>query len=135
MSKEILTMISFVRFAFSLAVLFSVLTATFAQSKGFDVSRMDASVEACQDFYTYANGNWLKTTKIPPEYSSWGSFTLVYENNQNILRQVLENAAKTGGAAKGSDTQLVGDYYASCMDEAAIEKAGVAPIQPFLAEV
>jgi len=126
---------SFVKFATALIVLFSISTVTFAQSKGFDTSRMDTSVEACNDFYQYANGNWLKNTKIPAEYPSWGSFTIVYENNQNVLKQVVENAAKTTNAAKDSDTQLVGDYYASCMDEAAIEKAGIAPIQPFLTEI
>ena len=108
---------------------------TLAQSKGFDTSRMDTSVEACNDFYQYANGNWLKTTKIPAEYPSWGSFTIVYENNQNVLKKVVENAAKTTNAAKGSDTQLVGDYYASCMNEDAMEKAGIAPIQPLFAQI
>ena len=108
---------------------------TLAQSKGFDTSRMDTSVEACNDFYQYANGNWLKTTKIPAEYPSWGSFTIVYENNQNVLKKVVENAAKTTNAATGSDTQLVGDYYASCMNEDAMEKAGIAPIQPLFAQI
>lgn len=126
---------SFVKFATALVVLFSISTATFAQSKGFDTSRMDTSVEACTDFYQYANGSWLKNTKIPAEYPSWGSFTIVYENNQNVLKKVVENAAQTTSAAKGTDAQLVGDYYASCMNEAAIEKAGVTPIQPYFAEV
>jgi putative endopeptidase len=128
-------MLSFIKFAATLVMLFSISTAAFAQSKGFDTSRMDNSVEACTDFYQYANGNWIKNTKIPAEYPSWGSFTIVYENNQNVLKQVVENAEKTTNAPKGSDTQLVGDYYASCMDEAAIEKAGIAPIQPYFAEV
>ncbi|MDQ2745786.1 MAG: M13 family metallopeptidase [Acidobacteriota bacterium] len=125
----------FAKFTTALIALVSISTVAFAQSKGFDTTRMDNSVEACNDFYQYANGNWIKNTKIPAEYPSWGSFTIVYENNQNVLKQVVENAAKTTNAAKGSDTQLVGDYYASCMDEAAIEKAGTAPLQPFLAEV
>lgn len=125
----------FIRLTTACVVLFSVSIATFAQSKGFDMSRMDTSAEACNDFYQYANGTWLKTTKIPAEYPSWGSFTIVYENNQNVLKQVVENAAKTTNAPKGSDAQLVGDYYSSCMNEAAIEKAGIAPIKPYLAEV
>lgn len=116
-------------------MLFSLTLVSIAQSKGFDTSRMDTSVEACNDFYQYANGNWLKTTKIPAEYPSWGSFLIVYENNQNVLKQVVENAAKATNAPKGSDTQLVGDYYASCMDEATIEKKGTAPLQPYFAEI
>ncbi len=128
-------MISIFRFTTALIVLISISIGAMAQSKGFDTSRMDTSVEACNDFYQYANGSWLKTTKIPAEYPSWGSFTIVYENNQNVLKNVVETAAKTTNAAKGSDTQLVGDYYASCMNEDAIEKAGLAPIAPYLASV
>ncbi|MFT3743173.1 MAG: M13 family metallopeptidase [Pyrinomonadaceae bacterium] len=128
-------MSSVTKYFTALIVLFSVSMVTLGQSKGFDTSRMDTSVEACNDFYQYANGTWLKTTKIPAEYPSWGSFTIVYENNQSVLKKVVENAAKTTNAAKGSDTQLVGDFYASCMDEAALDKAGVTPIQPILAEI
>ncbi len=127
-------MLSIFRSFIAICVLFSLSLATLAQSKGFDTGRMDTSTEACNDFYQYANGNWLKTTKIPAEYPSWGSFTIVYENNQNVLKKVVETAAKTTNAAKGSDTQLVGDYYASCMNEDALEKAGIEPIKPFLAE-
>ena len=126
---------SIFRFGAAALALFSIAAATFAQSKGFDTSRMDTSVEACSDFYQYANGTWLKNTKIPAEYPSWGSFTIVYENNQNILKQVVENAAKQTNAPKGSDAQLVGDYYTSCMDEAAIEKAGTKPLKPYFKEV
>ncbi len=124
----------FTRSVTAFIALFSISVATFAQSKGFDTSRMDASVEACDNFYQYANGNWLKNTKIPAEYPSWGSFTIVYENNQNVLKKVVETAAKTSGPV-GSDAQLVGDYYASCMNEAAIEKAGTAPLKAYFAEV
>lgn len=127
-------MLSILRSFIAICVLFSLSLATLAQSNGFDTGRMDTSTEACNDFYQYANGNWLKTTKIPAEYPSWGSFTIVYENNQNVLKKVVETAAKTTNAAKGSDTQLVGDYYASCMNEDALEKAGIEPIKPFLAE-
>ncbi len=116
-------------------VLFSLTFSTLAQSGGFDTSRMDTSADACNDFYQYANGTWLKNTKIPAEYPSWGSFTIVYENNQNVLKKVVEAAAADTKAAKGSDAQLVGDYYAACMNTDAIDKAGITPIRPFLAEV
>src|SRR5215210_7148625 len=114
---------SIFRFMLSCCLLFSVATAALAQSKAFDTSRMDTTADACQDFFQYANGNWVKNTEIPPSQSRWGSFNILAENNRDVLHNILENAAKTK-APKGSDMQLIGDYYASCMDEAAIEKAG-----------
>ena len=125
---------NFIRITMAVIILFSISIITFAQSKGFDISRMDTSTDACDNFYQYANGTWLKNTKIPAEYPSWGSFTIVYENNQKILKDVVETASKTK-AVKGTDTQLVGDYYASCMNEDAIEKAGTAPLKPYFTEI
>ncbi|HEX9963191.1 MAG TPA: M13 family metallopeptidase [Pyrinomonadaceae bacterium] len=122
------------RFMSALTVLFSLCAATFAQSKGFDTSRMDTSVEACTDFFQYANGTWLKNTEIPASQSRWGTFNILGDNNDAMLREVLENAAKSGGAA-GSDAQLIGDFYASCMDEAAIEKAGATALEPYFKQI
>lgn len=122
------------RFMTALAVLLSLCAATLAQSKGFDTSRMDTSVDACTDFFQYANGTWLKNTEIPASQSSWGTFNMLRDNNTAILRDILENAAKAN-APKGSDTQLIGDFYASCMDEAAIEKAGTTALEPYFKQI
>ena len=115
-------------------LVFSMCVTTFAQSKGFDTSRMDRSVDACDDFFQFANGTWLKTTEIPASESRWGTFNILANNNNSMLREILENAAKTE-SAEGSDTQLIGDFYSSCMNEAAIDKAGAKPIKPFLKEI
>ena len=115
-------------------VLLSIWTSAFAQNKGFDTSRMDKSVEACTDFFQYSNGTWLKNTEIPAAYSRWGSFNILGENNNAVLKSVLETAAKTK-AASGTDTQLIGDYFTSCMDEAAIEKAGVKPLNRYFKQI
>ncbi len=122
------------RFLIGAALLFVVGSSVFAQNKGFDVTRMDKTVDACTDFFQYANGTWLKNTEIPAAYSRWGSFNILGENNNDILKTVLETASKTK-AANGTDAQLIGDYYASCMDEAAIEKAGVKPLKPYFKQI
>ena len=122
------------RSASVLMMLFAFCVTTFAQDKGFDITRMDNSAEACTDFFQYANGTWLKNTEIPAAYSRWGTFNILAENNRDILKEVVEKASKTK-AAKGSDTQLIGDFYTSCMDEAAIEKAGAKPLDPYFKKI
>jgi putative endopeptidase len=109
--------------------------STFAQSKAFDVSQMDASVKACDDFYEYANGTWVKNTQIPGDRARYNTFDIVTERNQNVLREIVERAAKNTKAERGSNEQLIGDFYASCMDEALIEAAGLKPIEPYLKHI
>ncbi|MEZ5346862.1 MAG: M13 family metallopeptidase [Pyrinomonadaceae bacterium] len=116
----------------ALSLVFASLAA--AQNRGFDIKNMDRSVEACTDFFQFANGNWIKNTEIPPAESRWGSFNVLAENNRTILRNILDKASKESGA-KGSDSQLIGDFYYSCMDEQAIEAAGAKPIAPILSEI
>ena len=112
----------------------SICTAAFAQSAGFDTARMDQSTEACQDFFQYANGTWLKNTQIPASESRWGTFNMLAESNNALLKDVLDTAMRTKAKA-GSDTQMIGDLYATCMNEDAIEKSGIEPLKPFLAQI
>src|SRR5256884_9926973 len=92
-------------------------------SWGFDTANLDKTCKPCDDFYQFAMGGRMKSKPIPPEYSSWGSFTQVSDKNQQNLRQILE-AAASAKAAPGSNEQKIGDFYASCMDTATIEAAG-----------
>lgn len=124
----------FFRFTAALTVTLSLSLGTMAQSKAFDTSRMDTSVEACTDFFQYANGGWLKNTEIPAAESRWGTFNILGDSNTSILKEILDNSAKTKAAA-GTDTQLIGDFYATCMDEAAIEKAGVSPLNDYFKQI
>ena len=93
---------------------------------------MDKSVDACTDFFEYANGTWLKSTEIPASETRWGSFNILTDNNNGILQEILEKAAAEQRRLRAADTQLIGDYYSSCMDEAAIEKAGIKPLEAVL---
>jgi len=108
--------------------------AAAAPSTGFDLSNVDRTANACTDFYQFANGGWMKSHPIPAGYSNWGNFTVLASSNQEKARAILSEAAKANAPA-GSDPQRVGDYYASCMDEKSIERAGLAPIQPDLARI
>ncbi len=99
----------------------------------FDVANMDTSVKPSEDFYTYANGGWLKKNPIPGEESRWGSFNILLEKNNAALKTAAENAATQ--TSSDSDTQKVGDYYASGMDEKAIEAARAKPLATALKKI
>lgn len=103
-------------------------------SFGFDTSGMDTSVAPGDDFSRYANGTWLDNTPIPADRSRYGMFTMLGEETEVRIQRIIADAASSGGAP-GSNAQLVGDLYASWMNEAAIESAGLEPVQPFLADI
>jgi len=97
---------------------------------------MDRSVKPQDDFFTYANGAWLKRTEIPPEYARWGSFNILIEKNNDALKEIAEKASKTQADPKTAhELQMVGDYYASGMDEKTIESNGIKPLQEELAKI
>src|SRR5262249_20355238 len=103
-------------------------------SWGLETSNLDRACKPCDDFYQFAMGGWMKKNPIPPEYATFGSFTRLADRNQQNLRTILEDAAKAK-AAPGSNEQKIGDFYASCMDTAAIEVAGPRPIEPELSRI
>jgi putative endopeptidase len=100
----------------------------------FDTKGMDSFTKPGDNFFTYANGGWMKTTSIPDDQSGWGSFYTLYEDNQKNLKGIIEDAAKSNGAL-GSLEQKVGDFYTSGMDTVAIEKKGMEPLKPLLARI
>jgi putative endopeptidase len=99
---------------------------------GFDLAAMDTSVKACDDFYRFAVGKWRDTHPLPAQYSRYGRFEELAERNRDVLHKILEEDAAMTNAAPGSAEQKVGDFYSACMNETAIEAAGVTPIQPEL---
>ncbi|MDB5195646.1 MAG: peptidase [Flaviaesturariibacter sp.] len=108
--------------------------ASLQQSSYFDKAAMDTAVSPGDDFFAYANGAWAKTAKIPDEYSSWGSFTTLYDDNLNKLKTLLEGLSAKKGEA-GSLEQKAGDFYASGMDTIAIEKLSYQPLKPWLQRI
>jgi predicted metalloendopeptidase len=114
-----------------LAMLVAVSPVTAGDVHGINPANMDTSVSACQDFNLYGNGGWIKANPIPADQSVWGSFTILQEQNRENLHTVLEKVSKASNAP-GSDDQKIGDFYASCMDEAAVEAQGAAPLKPRL---
>ena len=103
-------------------------------SWGFDTANLDKTCKPCDDFYQFAMGGWRKSNPIPPEYSSWGTFTQLADKNQQNLRQILDDAVKAKAPA-GSNEQKIGDFYASCMDTSAIDAAGIKPLEPELERI
>jgi putative endopeptidase len=97
---------------------------------GFDLASLDKNTSACTDFYQYANGGWLAANPIPAAYPSWGVAEILQEKNRDVLHEILDEVAANTKALKGSAEQKVGDYYATCMDEAKIEKEGIQPLAP-----
>ena len=101
---------------------------------GFDTKNLDRGCKPCDDFFEFAMGGWMKANPIPPEYSTWGSFTVLLDKNQQNLRQILETE-ENAKSATGSNGQKIGDFYASCMDTKAIDGAGVKPIEAEMARI
>ena len=101
-----------------------------SSSHGFDLANLDRSVAPCDDFFHFAAGGWIKKNPIPPAYSRWGTFNILNDRNQDVLKTILEQASADKSAKPGSNWQKIGDFYASCMDTAAIDAAGIKPLEP-----
>lgn len=94
---------------------------------GVETKYIDQSVAPGDNFYRYVNGGWLDTFKIPDEFSSYGSFTVLFERSEDRVKQIIEEAAKSNAPA-GSNEQKVGDFYAAYLDVDAINTKGLEPL-------
>ncbi len=102
--------------------------ASVSEAKSLDQSGMDSTVRPQDDFFHYVNGGWIKKTEIPASEATWGAGAILYQNTSQNLKNLIDSCAKLN-AAKGTNEQKVGDFYASAMDSAGIEQKGFAPLQ------
>jgi endothelin-converting enzyme/putative endopeptidase len=104
------------------------------QAPGFSTANMDMSANPCLDFYQYACGAWMANNPIPADQSRWGTFDQLADNNRAVLRGILEKAS-VNNPSRSAIEQKIGDFYASCMDEPAIDKLGAKPLEPELKRI
>jgi predicted metalloendopeptidase len=101
---------------------------------GLDTAAMNTAVNPCVDFYQYACGTWIAKNPIPADRSRWGRFTELSDRNEKVMLDIVQGAAVVR-AGRSPLEQKIGDYYASCMDTATIDKKGIAPIRPELDQI
>lgn len=129
MNKKLLTTIGVT------ALLFGTAAMLEDKIKGIDLTAIDKNVNPGEDFYRYANGNWIANNPVPSTESRWSSFNIVSERNNETLRQILEEAAADVKAPAGSTKQKVGAFYRVYMDTLKRDQQGSAPVKPLLDKI
>ena len=109
--------------------------AATADRSGIDTHYIDPDVRAQDDFFTYLNGKWLKTTAIPSDRASWGTFMQLREDTQPQLLGIIEADQKDPHKKAGTDAQKIADLYTSFMDEKTLETLGYKPLAGELARI
>ncbi len=105
------------------------------EEPAINIANMDTTVKPGDDFFKYANGNWLKNNPIPAQYSIYGSFEALKEENNKQLRGIMEATVADKNVKSGSIQQKIADFYSSGMDSAAIEKTGIKAVQTELDKI
>ena len=98
----------------------------------FDLANLNTDVQPCDNFYAYAIGNWQKLNPIPPTEGRWMSFNVLAEENRTKIQGILNEALQASNPSKGSDLQLIQDFYKSALDTQSREERGYEPLRPTL---
>jgi putative endopeptidase len=121
--------------------LISFLSLATAQQSGaanytpaLDLTAMDRTIDPCVDFFAYSCGGWIKKNPIPPDQSSWDTYSKMQDENLGRLRGILEEASAPDPKRNATD-QKIGAYYASCSEEKAIDSKGAKPLEPSLERI
>jgi endothelin-converting enzyme/putative endopeptidase len=112
-----------------------VALATDTATRGIYTEDLDRAVDACTDFYEFANGKWRRENPIPPSMVRWSRRWASGELAKDQLKAILEEVSARTAWPAGSPEQLIGDHYAACMDEARVNALGAKPVEPILAEI
>jgi len=126
--------IAFIALALNSFMLAQTQTASPAANPRFSPGLLDRSIDPCTDFYAYACSKWQSQNPIPSDRPSWGRFNELQDRGEILVRGILEKYS-VDDPKRSPIEQKIGDYYSSCMDESAIEKAGAKPLQPTLDHV
>ncbi len=102
------------------------------QPVAFDIHYMDTTTSPCDNFYTYAIGNWRLNNPVPETESRWMAFNILNEENRKKLMKLVDEVSQKKSLELGSDEQMIRDFYNSGMDVASIEKRGVSEIQDII---
>ncbi len=105
------------------------------QTKPLDSANLDTTCAACSDFFTFANGGWLKHASIPADQPSWGSFHELQEANYDALKDVLTEAAASARTTSDPNLRKLGNFYGSCMDSTRADAEGPRPLAPDLKRI
>lgn len=128
--KRVIKKISLLTFLlFTSALIYNCSGQTEQKVVGFDLNNLDTTVSPADNFYDYAVGNWAKNNPVPDNQSRWSVFERLTEENSELVKKILEDAANSKDAPKGSLLQKVGDYYATGIDSAKVEEQGIAPLK------
>ena len=100
-----------------------------------ELSNMDLSINPGDDFFRYANNNWMKNNPIPEEYSTYGAFTEIDQRNELLIQDIIDEASHNADAEQGSMPQKIRDFYNAGMDTVAINERGYSELLPYFEQV